>query len=161
MGIPEEETQVLKRVSVFVLLAAAAIAAGVSFASDTSSNQVSAISRFREVEISHVDFGDFAGAAETWQTQVKLLHRNTNAGYGYFTCGQVRNDRGPQRCSGTYILPEGEVDVAGVLHDGNRGQFVFVVTGTSGVYAGKSGTMSVSRYATRPRQAFVTFYFVG
>lgn len=135
-----------------VLLALVALVFGVAFFTG-SAKTINGIARFREVEVAHV----YASPGESWRTRVFLFHSPKLVGTGAFACMHVDRNTSIRECSGTYILPQGRIQLAGSIV--KRASFLLLIVGGSGIYAGASGTAIVSQIASSPRQAFLTFYF--
>lgn len=116
-----------------------------------------AVSRFREVDKSHSSLGMFSGSTETWRTAVLIVHSTKVIGTGVFSCIRITSGQSLRQCTGSYELPEGEIQLGGLIS--NRDTFSMIITGATGVYAGKTGTMSALLVGHNPRQALITFYF--
>lgn len=115
------------------------------------------LARFREVQVSSSSLGNFAGATSTWRTVVKLNRSVKSVGTGTFVCVRIRSNELLRGCRGSYRLPEGEIELAGVIR--TRSRYSLVVTGGSGVYSGMNGTAAISQIGSHPWTAFLTFYF--
>ncbi len=115
-----------------------------------------AVARFREVEQSHTALGSFGAATETWRTAVLLSRSSKRVGTGWVACVRIARVSSVRHCNATYRLPEGSIELAGIVV--GRAQFTLLIVGTSGVYAGKGGSAQFSQIASRPRQSLVTFY---
>jgi hypothetical protein len=149
MDTAAEETQMPRKLILLALL--------LFVASGASASDNTGIARFREIERTHTEFGEFAGSTETWRTTVLLRASGSKVvGNGLMACTRIETLSPARECMGTYRLPEGSIQVAGVFS--SRTQFTLLITGATGVYEGKPGTVTVSTIAVGPRQAFVTFY---
>jgi hypothetical protein len=138
------------------LLALIAVAVAGSVWLASASSVPIAIARFREVEQSHTSLGSFGAATETWRTAVLLSRSSKRVGTGWVGCIRIARASSARKCSGTYQLPEGSLELAGVIS--SRDRFTLLIVGTSGVYAGKEGSAQFSQTSSRPRQSLVTFY---
>lgn len=99
------------------------------------------VAHFRETVVTHTDVGGFAGAPETWRTQVWLPRKAQAVGTGVIACIRIEQNTTIRECNGTYILPQGRLQVAGQII--NRAGFQLAITGGSGVYAPAAGVMVV------------------
>jgi hypothetical protein len=137
-----------------LVLIAVAVAGSVWLAS--ASSVPIAVARFREVEQSHTSLGSFGAATETWRTAVLLQRSNKRVGTAWVACIRVARSSAARKCSGTYQLPEGSIELAGVVS--SRSRFTLLIVGTSGVYEGQSGSAQFSQVGSSPRSSLVTFY---
>jgi hypothetical protein len=115
-----------------------------------------AVARFREVEQSHTALGSFGAATETWRTAVLLSRSSKRVGTGWVACIRIARASAVRKCSGTYQLPEGSIELAGVVS--SRSRFTLLIVGTSGVYSGRTGSAQFSQVGANPRNSLVTFY---
>ena len=69
--------------------------------------------------------------------------RPTPIGHAAISCRKFHRDfavgRNIYNCFGTYVLPLGKIAVQGIAHGLQR--YTFVITGGTGAYVGKNGTM--------------------
>jgi hypothetical protein len=139
---------------VFLAVLAVAVAATVWLGS--ASSVPIAVARFREVEQSHTSLGSFGAATETWRTAVLLQRSSKRVGTGWVGCIRIARDSSMRKCAATYRLPEGTLELAGVVS--SRDSFTLLIVGASGVYVGKTGSAQISRIGSNPRSSMVTYY---
>jgi hypothetical protein len=139
---------------VFLAVLALAVAATVWLGS--ASSVPIAVARFREVEQSHTSLGSFGAATETWRTAVLLQRSSKRVGTGWVACIRIARASDARKCAATYRLPEGSIELAGIVS--SRSRFTLLIVGTSGVYADKEGSAQFSQIGSSPRSSMVTFY---
>lgn len=118
-----------------------------------SSADTKGIARFRESQVSYSTNGLEAGATETWRTRVWLLTKPKLIGSGVLTCIRADDNSDIRECLGTYILPEGRIQVAGEVI--SRNSFLLTVLGGAGTYQNAVGMMTVNGPLNA---ANITFY---
>ncbi len=101
------------------------------------------VARFRETQVTHAFTGVYAGATETWRTQVWLLKKDQAVGTGLIACIKADRNTTIRECVGTYILPRGRIQLAGEIISHNAYQLSII--GGTGVYGAAGGVMVVLR----------------
>lgn len=81
-----------------------------------------------------------------------LWNRSVRArplGHAFLSCTDIGREgalgSGVAICTGTYVMPLGKLAVSGVQH--RRTRYTLIVTGGTGAYLGKNGSLHVRRIA--------------
>lgn len=86
--------------------------------------------------------------------QVRDRHGDV-VGWGNTVCFQLGN--GSAQCIGTFVLPNGKINVAGTRH--NQDFFVLSIVGGTGVYEAAEGTLIANTIEDSPRRERLVFFF--
>jgi hypothetical protein len=78
-------------------------------------------------------------------------------GHGVLTCVHVGG--GERSCTGSYVLPRGTIETAGVLQ--SRLLYMQAVVGGTGLYDNARGTLTVTTTQFRPRRDLLLFRLTG
>jgi len=101
------------------------------------------------------------GRAGTVETIRQLLYNPSTSkrpiGRSILVC--TSSDGRDRMCSGTYILPKGNLVVAGSLQ--SRLLFEIAIVGGTGLYDNARGALTVTATHIRPRHEVLVFRLVG
>lgn len=140
-------------------LAAALAAAGLA-AQRSSGSTGPAEVRLTDRQIADGSFGPADGMGSGEVARLSLFgssRKSRPIGHAVITCIDVgQNERS---CSGTYILPRGMIQTAGILK--TRLLYVQAITGGTGVYDNARGTLTVTATALKPRRELLLFRLTG
>ena len=129
----------MKLTAVSLALVALLFPSALSRGAQPSVSRISIQATVEDIRIHH-------GTSNEIRLLWNLAVRPSPIGTGYVRCGLMgRGDvygRGISYCVSEYVLPLGKILVAGVRH--NRRMVSYVITGASGVYEGKNGTLTVT-----------------
>jgi hypothetical protein len=78
-------------------------------------------------------------------------------GHAVVTCSYVGD--GERSCSGTYILPRGTIQTAGILR--TRLLYNQAITGGTGLFDNARGTLTVTAKTIEPRRELLIFRLTG
>ena len=102
--------------------------------------------------------GRRAGTIETIRQQLYNPSKSKRAiGRSILVC--VSSDGRDRMCNGTYILPKGNLVVAGSLQ--SRLLFEIAIVGGTGLYDNARGALTVTATHIRPRHEVLVFRLVG
>jgi hypothetical protein len=118
-----------------------------------------AIVRLTDRQVSITHFGsDAVGGGEVARL---TLFGSTSAtrpiGHAVITCTDVGS--GEQSCQGSYVLPKGTLETAGILR--TRLFYTAAVVGGTGLFDNARGTLTVTAKALRPRREILLFRLTG
>jgi hypothetical protein len=137
-----------------VFIVGAVLFSGSGHAGDRNKN--GAIAHFREKTLTIHAIGQFAGAQQVFHTRVYLALRDAFIGNGWWSCTYVEPGN-PRECKATYELPEGQIQIQGIIHNPSR--YTLMIVAGTGSYEGQFGTVQFATIADNQR--ILTFYFEG
>jgi hypothetical protein len=118
-----------------------------------------AIVRLTDRQVSITHFGsDAVGGGEV--ARLTLFGRTSATrpiGHAVITCTDVGS--GEQSCQGSYVLPKGTLETAGILR--TRLFYTAAVVGGTGLFDNARGTLTVTAKALRPRREILLFRLTG
>ena len=131
-----------------------------ALAADRSTNSTGkAVVRLtdRQTQISH--FGnDAIGSTDIARLALfGSTNKNQAIGHGVITCTDVGS--GEQTCDGSYVLPKGTLQTAGILR--TRLFYTQAVVGGTGLFDNARGTLTVTAKGIRPRREILLFRLTG
>jgi hypothetical protein len=105
--------------------------------------------------------GSTLGSAGTVEVVKVMLYgsgsRAHSIGHGVLTCVHVS---GPERsCNGSYVLPRGTIETAGLLR--SRLLYTQAVVGGTGLYDNARGSLTVTAKQLKPRRELLLFRLSG
>jgi hypothetical protein len=118
-----------------ILFVVAALALTLGLTAGASSRSVA---RFQERQSFYASEGSHSGQTQVWRMTILVSGTADTIGNGVWTCTRVANFH---RCHGSYILPQGTIEVAGVYRDSRAVMYMAIVGGT-GTYSGAAGAFS-------------------
>jgi hypothetical protein len=131
-----------------------------AFASDRSTSSTGkAVVRLTDRQVSIVHFGgDAVGdGVVARMTLFGSTSKNRAIGHAVITCMDVGS--GEQSCQGSYVLPKGSLETAGILR--SRLFYTQAVVGGTGLFDNARGTLTVTATALRPRREILLFRLTG
>lgn len=139
------------------VLAGAAVAAALP-AARSSGATGPAVVRLTDRQTRLTQFGPKIGGGEIARLTLFGSRSATRPiGHGVLVCTFVgRNQRS---CQGSYVLPRGTIETAGVLK--SRLIYMHAIVGGTGLYDNARGTLTVTARALRPRREILVFRLTG
>jgi hypothetical protein len=136
-------------------LAALALAA----AGESSEATGPAVVRLTDRQVSAA--GPVEGVVGTVQVIRVLLYgsmsKSRSIGHGVLTCVNVGGTE--RSCNGSYVLPRGTIETAGVLQ--SRLLYTQAVVGGTGLYDNARGSLTVTAKNLKPRRELLLFRLTG
>jgi hypothetical protein len=117
-----------------------------------------AVVRLTDLQTKLSSFGPSLGGGEVARLTL-YGSRSTKRpiGHGVLLCTYVgENERS---CRGSYLLPRGAIETAGVLK--SRLIYTHAIVGGTGLYDNARGTVTVTARALRPRREILVFRLTG
>jgi hypothetical protein len=145
----------------FVVVVGGLVAVGsAAFASGRSTDGTGkAVVRLtdRQVRITHFG-GDATGSGEIARMTLFGSSSVTRPiGHAVITCMDVGS--GEQTCDGSYVLPKGTLETAGILR--SRLFYTQAVVGGTGLFDNARGTLTVTAKTLSPRREILLFRLTG
>jgi hypothetical protein len=131
-----------------------------AFASDRSADSTGkAVVRLTDRQLGVTRFGgDAVGGGEVARMTLFGSTSTTRPiGHAVITCMDVGS--GEQSCQGSYVLPKGTLETAGILR--TRLFYTQAVVGGTGLFDNARGTLTVTAKALRPRREILLFRLTG
>ena len=118
-----------------------------------------AVVRLTDRQLSDVHFGQAnrVGSGEVVRLQLYGNNGRKSIGRAYLVCLTI--DKGVRSCSGSYILPRGTIQTAGLIH--SRLLYTQAIVGGTDVYDNARGTVTVTATAVKPRRELVLMRLTG
>lgn len=140
-------------------LIAVAVAALAAAGGSLEATHGAGVVRLTDRQVS--DSGGARGAVGTMEiVRVELFgsgSRSRPIGHGVVACVHVG---GAERsCTGSYVLPRGTIETAGVLE--SRLLYTQAVVGGTGFYESARGSLTVTATALKPRRELLLFRLTG
>jgi hypothetical protein len=111
----------------------------------------------RQMSITHFGSDSVGGGEVARLTLYGSTSTTRPIGHAVLTCMDVGS--GEQSCNGSYVLPKGTLETAGVLR--SRLFYTHAVVGGTGLYDNARGTLTVTAKALRPRREILLFRLTG
>ena len=131
-----------------------------AFAADRSVEATpSAVVRLtdRQQRLTHVRSDSIGGGVIARLTLFGSKSPTRPIGHGVITCTNVGS--GEQTCDGSYVLPKGTLETAGILR--TRLFYTQAIVGGTGLYDNARGTLTVTARALSPRREILLFRLAG
>jgi len=145
----------------FVVVVAGLVAVGsAAFASDRSTDGTGkAVVRLTDRQVHIIHFGgDATGGGEIARMTLFGSSSVTRPiGHAVITCMDVGS--GEQTCDGSYVLPKGTLETAGILR--SRLFYTQAVVGGTGLFDNARGTLTVTAKTLSPRREILLFRLTG
>jgi hypothetical protein len=118
-----------------------------------------AVVRLTDRQLSDVPFGRAGrvGSGEVVSLQLYGNNGRQSIGHAYLVCWTV--DKGVRSCSGSYVLPRGTIQTAGLIH--SRLLYTQAIVGGTDVYDNARGTVTVTATSVKPRRELVLMRLTG
>jgi hypothetical protein len=145
----------------FVIVVGGLVAVGsAAFASDRSTESTGkAVVRLtdKQIRLTHVG-GDSIGSGDIARmTLFGSSSASRPIGHAVITCMDVGS--GEQTCEGTYVLPKGTLETAGILR--TRLFYTQAIVGGTGLFDNARGTLTVTARNLSPRREILLFRLTG
>jgi hypothetical protein len=134
-------------------------AAVLGFAADRSSEATGpAVVRLTDAQTTYDHLGTWVGAGEIARFTLFGSKSTTRAiGHGVIQCTYVGDSE--RNCTGTYILPRGTIETAGILR--SRLLYTQAIIGGTGLFDNARGTLTVTAKQIKPRREILLFRLTG
>jgi hypothetical protein len=141
------------------LLGPALVVAAVAGSGSGSAATGPAVVRLTDRQLSDVQLGraGHVGSGEVVRLQLYGNNGRQSIGYAYLVCWRV--DKGVRSCSGSYVLPRGTIQTAGLIH--SRLLYTQAIVGGTDVYDNARGTVTVTATSVKPRRELVLMRLTG
>jgi len=143
------------------LIAVLALAATAALALAGGTSEATGPADVRLTDRQVMDAGATNGVPGTVEVVRVLLYGSTTKskaiGRGVLTCVHV--GRHERSCSGSYVLPRGTIETAGVLQ--SRLLYTQAVVGGTGLYDNARGSLTVTAKQLKPRRELLLFRLTG
>ena len=149
-------SRVIGAVAVGVLAAAVV---GIGAGSSSEATGPAAV-RLTDKQSDYSRFGPADGPGSGEVTRLTLFGSSSATrpiGHAVVVCTYVGD--GERSCTGTYILPRGSIQTAGVLR--SRLLYTQAVTGGTGLFDNARGTLTVTAKTIKPRRELLLFRLTG
>jgi hypothetical protein len=146
-------------VTVVVVGGLVAVSSGALAADRSVDSTGKAVVRLTDRQMSITHFGgDAVGGGEVARMSLfGSTSKNRAIGHAVITCMDVGS--GEQSCQGSYVLPKGSLETAGILR--TRLFYTQAVVGGTGLFDNARGTLTVTARALRPRREILLFRLSG
>jgi hypothetical protein len=131
-----------------------------AFASDRSTESTGkAVVRLTDKQLRLTHFGgDAAGGGDVARMTLFGSSSTTRPiGHGVITCMDVGS--GEKMCQGSYVLPKGTLETAGILR--SRLFYTQALVGGTGLFDNARGTLTVTAKTLSPRREILLFRLTG
>jgi hypothetical protein len=144
-----------------ILAVGVVAAAALGFAADRSSEATGpAAVRLTDLQTTFTQFGEnnSPGSGEIMRFTLFGSSSTTKAiGHAVILCTYV--GQGERSCSGTYVVPRGTIQTAGILR--TRLLYNQAITGGTGLFDNARGTLTVTAKSIKPRREILIFRLTG
>jgi hypothetical protein len=131
-----------------------------AFAADWSAESTGkAVVRLTDRQMHITHFGDdrIGGGDIARMTLYGSTSTTRPIGHAVVTCTEVGS--GERMCSGSYVLPKGTLETAGILR--SRLLYTQAVVGGTGLFDNARGTLTVTAKTLTPRREILLFRLTG
>jgi len=150
----------MKRLSTLGLLVGPAlVAVAVSGSVSGSAATGPAVVRLTDRQLSDIHLGRAGRVGSGEVVRLQLFGNNGSRAIGraVILCWGV--EQGVRQCSGSYVLPRGTVETAGLVR--SRLLYTQAIAGGTGVYDNARGTVTVTATSVTPRRELVVMRLTG
>jgi hypothetical protein len=141
------------------LLGPALVVAAVAGSTSSSAATGPAVVRLTDRQMSDVHLGRAGRVGSGEVVRLQLFGNNGRQviGSAYLVCWTI--GKGVRSCGGSYVLPRGTIETAGLVH--SRLLYTQAVVGGTDVYDNARGTVTVTATSVNPRRELVLMRLTG
>lgn len=142
-----------------LLIPALLLAVAIAGSASSSASTGPAVVRLTDRQVSDVHLGPTGRVGSGEVVRLTLYGNNGRQAIGraILLCWTV--ERTVRKCSGSYVLPRGTIETAGLVH--SRLLYTQAIVGGTDVYDNARGTVTVTATSVRPRRELVLMRLTG